>query len=77
MIIHNFNTAGMAVCPDKANPPLIIDADAVLTLPVVFQRFQTIAGRYFQKLKSAAAFNCCSLRIATASILANRFTRLP
>ena len=49
MIIHNFNTAGMAVCPDKANPPLVIDADAVLTLPVAFRRFQTIAGRYFQK----------------------------
>ena len=42
----------MAFCPDKANPPLIIDADAVLTLPVVFQRFQTLAGRYCQKTQT-------------------------
>jgi len=30
--------------PFEANPPLVIDADAVLALSVPSQRFETVAG---------------------------------
>jgi hypothetical protein len=32
-----------AVRPFKANPPLIIDSDAVLTLPIPFYLFKAVA----------------------------------
>jgi len=35
--------AGRAFRPLKANPPLVIDADAVLALPIALQSFQPIA----------------------------------
>ena len=47
MIIHDLNLAraGRPFGPREANPPLVIDADAVLTLPVAFERFQPVAGQ--------------------------------
>ena len=44
MIIYDFNIICIAVLPPKANPPLIVNTDAVLSLPVTFKRFQLIAG---------------------------------
>ncbi len=45
MIIHNFNVVHIAVFPSEAHPPLIVDTNAVLPLPIAFQRFKLIAGR--------------------------------
>ena len=55
MVIHNFDIVGVAALPSKAYSPLIIDADAVLPLSVVFQRFKLIAGRLPQILKGSSA----------------------
>jgi hypothetical protein len=46
MVINDLHVgwAGRISEPHKANPPLLIDADAVLTLAVAFQRFLPIAG---------------------------------
>jgi hypothetical protein len=55
MIIHDFDIVRVAALPSKAYSPLIIDADAVLPLPVVFQGFQLIAGRLPQILKGSGA----------------------
>ena len=55
MKIHNFDIVRIATLPSKANPPLVIDTDAVLTQPVVFQHFQFIAGRLPQILKGSGA----------------------
>jgi hypothetical protein len=41
----------MTVTPHKANPPLIVDANAVLSLPVPMRFFQTIRRRYGQILQ--------------------------
>jgi hypothetical protein len=30
MVVHYFNVHGLAVVPDEANPPLIVDPDTVL-----------------------------------------------
>ncbi len=36
---------GSVSCPDKADPPLIIDPDTVLSGPITFQSFQSVACR--------------------------------
>ncbi len=42
MIIHNFNICRIPVVPDKADPELIVNANAVLPLPVPVQCFEPI-----------------------------------
>ena len=45
VIVQNFDTMRVAVLPTKANAPLVIDAYAVLTFAVAFERLQTIRRR--------------------------------
>jgi hypothetical protein len=45
MIVHNLHVVGVAFVPDKANPPLVVDSNAVLSLPITFQRLQAISRR--------------------------------
>jgi hypothetical protein len=45
MIVGDFDVPCCAVVPHKAEPPLIVDADAVLTLTISAQNFQTVARR--------------------------------
>jgi uncharacterized protein YcnI len=52
MVINNFNLLGMAIDPNKANAPLVVDADAVLPSTVAAQSFQPVAGWYTQKVKT-------------------------
>ena len=42
MIIHDGNIMGIAALPGEADAPLLVDADAVLTLPITGERFQVI-----------------------------------
>jgi len=42
VIINNCNVSRASVCPLKANSKLIIDADAILTLPIAFEQFKTV-----------------------------------
>jgi len=46
VIVHDLNIyrAGFAGRPFKADPPLIVNADAVLTFTFAFQRFKAVAG---------------------------------
>ena len=53
MIIHDVDVKRLAVAPDKTQPPLIVNANAVLAQSITHQRFQLIAGRHTQK------FQCC------------------
>jgi hypothetical protein len=63
VVINNFDIdgAGGTYGPFKANPPLVIDADAVLAPSVALEGFQPIAGqgrkvfqarRYFQPVQT-------------------------
>jgi hypothetical protein len=45
MIVGDFDVPCCAVVPHKAEPPLIVDADTVLTLTISAQNFQTVARR--------------------------------
>jgi len=53
VIVRYLDTLGVAVVPDEANPPLIVDPDTVLTFAIAFQRFKTVGGRYPQIIQSS------------------------
>ena len=48
MIVGDFHIQGIAVSPAEADPPLIVDPDAVLTLSIPGQLFKAIPGRNSQ-----------------------------
>ena len=51
MVVNDFNTVGVALTPGKADAPLAVDADAVLTGPVAFQGLQAISRRNAQVIQ--------------------------
>jgi len=42
MVIHDLNVIRIAIAPHKADAPLIVDTDTVLSLSITFERFQTV-----------------------------------
>lgn len=44
VVIYDFNVFNVSVVPCEADSPFVIDSDAMLTLPVTLERFQTVAG---------------------------------
>ena len=48
MIIYDFDVASLSISPHEAHAPLIVDANAVLPLPVSGQGLQAISGRDLQ-----------------------------
>jgi len=57
MIIDEFNLVGVAVPPNKAYAPLVVDPDAVLAEAVVSERFQHVARRYGQGFQPGCGVN--------------------
>jgi hypothetical protein len=53
MVVNDFDTKCASIFPTEADPPALVDPDAVLTLPVPFQSFQMITGRHSQVLEKA------------------------
>lgn len=51
MVINDFHIIDVAIIPDKADSILIVDANAMLALPVAFQRLKPISWQCGQKLK--------------------------
>jgi hypothetical protein len=52
VIVDDFDLMGMSFSPDKAIPPLIIDADRVLTSSISNQCFKPVVGRHSQITES-------------------------
>src|SRR5580658_5604214 len=46
MIIHNFYSESVAFLPAETDPPLVINAKAVLAFPSALERFQSVARRH-------------------------------
>ena len=44
MVIGNFDVKRVGVNPTETDSPLIVDANAVLTLSIAAQRFEPVAG---------------------------------
>src|SRR5262245_26011345 len=45
MVVDDLDFVGMALTPDEADPPLVVDADRMLAAPIALQRLQPVAGR--------------------------------
>lgn len=46
MVIRDLYFESMAILPTKADAPLFVDPDAVLTLPIPLERLETVARWY-------------------------------
>ena len=45
MVTHYFHFVGIAILPFKADPELVVDADAVLIAPSAYQLLQVVSRR--------------------------------
>jgi hypothetical protein len=63
MVVDYFDVFGAvgAFWPFKANPPLLVDTDAVLPLAIADKRFKVVAGKRGKILQG-----CCRLENAKA-----------
>lgn len=52
MVVDDLYIGGAFCRPDEADAPLLVDADAVLSLSVVPQGLQAVAGRGLQVIKN-------------------------
>ena len=55
MVIYDLNLVGVVVAPDEANPPLVVDANAVLAMAIAPKRLQAIPGRLLEIVQPADA----------------------
>src|SRR5689334_1344584 len=55
VVIDNFYVVCVSVTPDETDPPLIVNSDTVLPVPVTFKRFKPIPwrGRHVSQFGSA------------------------
>src|ERR1700680_3242395 len=51
MIVRDFDVVSIVIMPNKTDSILVIDADAVLSIPIPFELFEAIARRNFQVVK--------------------------
>jgi hypothetical protein len=65
VVVTDFNVLRSRSSPAKADAPLIVHADTVLTLAVTLKRLKAIAGRDRRSSSVAAASSCVSFRVAT------------
>jgi len=75
VIVNDFHFGRPFSSPDKADTPLVIDANAVLTLAITLQGFEPVAGRYAQIPSRWAACSTRSFFKATELMFAQRRTR--
>ena len=64
MIVHDLDLVGVAVLPDEADPPLIIDADAVLAAASTLERLEPVARRDAQVLERGGSIERRELRLS-------------
>jgi hypothetical protein len=51
MIVYDLNLVWLTFNPGEAHTILVVDMNTVLTLPVVLESFEAVAGRYSQLLQ--------------------------
>jgi hypothetical protein len=57
VIVHDLDPVRSVGHPEKANPPPVVDADAVLLLSIGFQCFQVVAWRHTQATEFRGGLN--------------------
>jgi hypothetical protein len=61
VVIHYFHIDRSFFCPDKADAPLVIDANAVLALTIPNKHFQPVVGRATQEIQRRRGFQSLTL----------------
>ena len=61
MIVDDFNSGGIAFSPDKAQPPLVVDPDAVLACAVAPQCFKLVARGNTQEVQHGCSVQLLQL----------------
>jgi hypothetical protein len=77
VIIDDFDVERTGLRPAKADSPLIVDPDAVLTGSSAFQGFESIARWYFQIVQAGGDLELPQLASRDPSMFTNRLTRTP
>jgi hypothetical protein len=67
MIIDDFNIVRIASSPSKANPPALIDTDAMLSLPITNEFLKAVSGRNTQIIQHSG--NIEDLQLAACASL--------
>ena len=44
MVVYDFDVDGFTINPTKANPPLIVDANTILAVPIAAQALKAVSG---------------------------------
>jgi hypothetical protein len=74
MVVSDLNLEGIASLPYKANAPLVVDADAVLTLAVFRESFRPITRRDAHIVESPGVMQLKQLAIGDPNdIVRNTF----
>jgi hypothetical protein len=79
VVVNDFYVACISVVPHEADPPLIVDSNAVLAAPVAFQLLQTIRRWKSQvindrgcvkhsQLTASALLNLCRQALSTPAM---------
>jgi hypothetical protein len=57
MIVDYFHVFGTRIGPPEHDPPLIIDADRMLTRQIALKSFKAVAGWRFQGLEKGGVYH--------------------
>jgi hypothetical protein len=66
VIVGNLGIPSLAVFPNEADSPLIVDPNAVLSSPIPAQSFQPITGRDAQIFEISRSIKCQELRASSS-----------
>jgi len=59
VIVDDLYVFGPICRPNEADSPLPGDADAVLSFPIILERFESVAWRYLQIIKNRRPVQLC------------------
>ena len=62
MVVGDLDFPGFAIAPCKTDTPLLVNADAVLSLPITAQCLQAITGGNSQIVEPRSRVDCQNLR---------------
>ncbi len=77
MVVNNLHVVGIPIAPDKADTPLIVDADAVLSFSVALEGLQMIARRRGQVAEFGGNIQLAQLALGHALESSKPFDPLP
>jgi len=77
MVIHDFNIVSIPFPPNKADAPLVVDADAVLPSAIAMQRFEPITRWRGQIAQVCRSIDLCQLSLRDSFDGTKPFRPLP